>query len=215
MPDKKLILIGGGGHCVSVLDAALRMKAFDEIVITDPEISKGTQIMGCEVVGDDSVIPALKKQGFHYAFITVGSIENTSVRRNIVRKVSQLDFEFPVIIDPSAAVSEYAVIGAGTYIGKNAVINAEAEIGIHSIINSGAIIEHECRVGDFSHISVGAVLCGAVTVGNDCFIGAGSTVIQRIVIGNNVIIGANSTVLTNVEAQTKAFGIVKHQNSLR
>ncbi len=27
----KLVLIGGGGHCKSVIDAALQMKIFDEI----------------------------------------------------------------------------------------------------------------------------------------------------------------------------------------
>ena len=32
----KLVLLGAGGHCKSVLDAALRSQQFSEIVITDP-----------------------------------------------------------------------------------------------------------------------------------------------------------------------------------
>ena len=34
----KIVLIGGGGHCKSVLDSILRTCNYDEIVITAPPI---------------------------------------------------------------------------------------------------------------------------------------------------------------------------------
>ena len=205
----KLVLIGGGGHCKSVLDVALRMNEFEEIVITDPDITPGSQILGCSVVGDDSYLDQLRRDGFEYAFITVGSVQINPLRERLANKATSLGFKFPIIQDPSAIVADSAIIEDGTFIGKNVVINAEANIGKHCIINTGAIIEHECSVGDFSHISVGTILCGEVSVGNSCMIGSGSTVIQCLNIGNSVVIGANSTVLTDVEDNMKCYGIVK------
>ncbi len=126
---KKLILVGGGGHCKSVLDAALAMHEFDEIVITDPDIPAGTEVMGCKVVGSDEKLPELKKQGYDYAFVTVGSIKSTAVRRKIAENLKTIGFQFPVIIDPSAIVSSTATVGDGTFIGKRAVLNAEIQVG--------------------------------------------------------------------------------------
>lgn len=207
--DKKLVLIGGGGHCKSVLDVALRSGEYSEIVITDPVLTKGTRILGCPVVGDDENLPTLRKQGFGSAFITVGSIKNTGLRELLADKASEAGFEFPVIKDMSALVSDYARIGEGTFIGRNAVINADSQIGRHCILNTGCIVEHECRIEDFAHISVGAILCGTVRIHKSSFVGAGSTVIQGISVGENTVVGANSTVIGNVGDNRTVSGIIK------
>ena len=206
---KKIVLIGGGGHCKSVLDTLLKDQAYDEIVITDNDISDGTVIMNCRVVGNDDVLPSLLEAGFLNAFITVGSIESTKLRRILFEKAQKCGFQMVNVVDQSAVVSEFATLGNGIFIGKNAVVNADAKIGDAAIINTSAVIEHECKVGSFSHISVGAVLCGNVQVGNDSFIGAGSVVIQGIKIGDHAIVGAGSTVIVDVSADTTRMGIVK------
>lgn len=205
----KLVLIGGGGHCKSVIDTVRRMNIFDKIVIVDPQIDPGTLIMGCEVVGSDDCLKQLYKDGFNQAFITVGSVRINPLREKLVRESAIIGFSYPKIIDPSAIVSDSAIIGDGTFIGKNVCIHAESVIGKHCIINTGAIIEHECEVGDYTHVSVGTILCGEVHVGSNCMIGAGSTVIQCNIIGDNVVIGANSTVLSNVCSDMKCFGVIK------
>ena len=205
---KKLVLIGGGGHCKSVIDSALAMNIYDEIVITDATIPAGSKVMGCDLAGTDEVLSGLRDKGFDHAFITVGSIKSATLRKELVKKANELGFEFPVICDPSANVSSYASIGEGTFIGKNAVINAEAKVGAHCIINTGAIVEHECMIGDLTHISVGTVVCGDCHIGSESFIGAGSTVIQCVNIGDNVIIGAGSTILHDLESDKSYCGVV-------
>ena len=204
---KKMVLVGGGGHCKSVLDAALSMDEFDEIVITDASIAVGTKIMGCKVVGSDDVLPQLRNQGFEYAFVSVGSIKTTQVRHLIVQRLLGMGFLFPVILDPSAIVSRYANIDEGTFIGKRAVINAGVSVGKHCIVNTGAILEHDCFVGDYSHVSVGAILCGGCLVEHDCFIGAGSTVIQEVNIGANVVVGAGAMVNRDLSNMSLAVGV--------
>ena len=176
----ELVLVGGGGHCKSVIDTAKRMNCFEEIVITDPIVKRGTKVLGCSVVGTDDCLAELHQQGIEFAFVTVGSVGVNPFREIIADKVKSLGYHFPVIIDPTAIVSDSAIIGEGTFIGKNVVINAEVKIGKHCIINTGAIIEHECIVGDYTHISVGTTLCGEVVVRESCMIGAGTTVIQCI-----------------------------------
>lgn len=205
---KKIVLIGGGGHCKSVMDAVLQSDEYDDIVIVDPNLPIGTEIHGCRVIGDDSVLSLLKKQGYEYSFITVGSISDTSLRRKLAEQVESLGFKIPVISDPSAVISKYVEIGAGTFVGKNATINADAVVGKHCIINTGGIIEHECSIGDFTHVSVGSILCGNVHIGSDCFIGAGAVMIQGLTIGENTIVGANSTVLTSLEDNMKVSKFV-------
>ncbi len=202
-------MLGGGGHCKSVLDALLRMDKYTEIVITDPFLKPGSVIMGCKVIGNDEVLPKLRESGFTDAFITLGSLTDTRIRRNLSDRIDDLSFSIPVIADPTAVISDYSQIGEGTFLGKNSVINADAKIGRHCIINTGAILEHECEVGDFCHISVGTILCGNVHVGNDSFIGSGTTVIQGISVGHDAVVGANSTVLRSVEDGRTVYGIVK------
>lgn len=206
MENNKLVLIGGGGHCRSVLDTAIRTGKFSEIVITDPAIPAVMEIFGYRIAGNDEVLPALKEQGFKYAFITVGDMPDIVLRKKLAQKAVLLGFRFPVIADPSAIISEYAEVGDGTFVGKRAVINAGAVIGQHCIINTGSIIEHECSAGDFSHVSVGSVLCGEAHVGSGSFIGAGSTVRQGITIGEHALIGAGSVVVKDIPSGVKAYG---------
>lgn len=203
----KLILLGGGGHCKSVLDSALRMKTFEEIVITDPHIKQGTEILGCSVVGNDDRLEQLHQEGFEYAFITVGSVSINPLREKLADKINSLGFKIPVIQAPSAITASSAIIGEGTFIGKNSVVNADSIIGKHCIVNTGAIIEHECIVNDFAHISVGAVLCGEVVVGKNSLIGSRSVVIQGLRIGNNCIVGAGAVVNKSIPDQCTAIGV--------
>lgn len=213
---KNLVLLGGGGHCKSVLDTLLKTNEYSEIVITDPHISIGSEIMGCKVVGDDRMLPQLYENGFTHAFITTGSIGYSNPRAKLVHMAEAIGFDFPIVIDPSAVIADEVTIGSGTYVGKNAIINSEAKIGNHCIINTGAIIEHESEIGDFCHISTGSILCGGVTVGKDSFIGAGTTVIQCVTIGSNAVVGAGSTVLSDVEDHVRTYGVVRqnHKNEI-
>lgn len=203
---KQLVLLGGGGHCRSVLDSARRTGMYGEIVITDVDMAAGTEFMGSRVVGNDDMLSQLFQDGIRMAFVSMGSIKSTKMRRKLCQLAVKEGFEFPNIIDPSASVSEYAVLGKGIFVGKNAVINAGAEIGDMAIINTGAIIEHGCRIGCFSHVSVGAVICGDSDIGDSVFIGANATIIQGVNVGIGSIVGAGSLVLKDIVSNSRFIG---------
>lgn len=207
--NQRLVLIGGGGHCKSVLDTALRMNIFSEIVITDAELSVGTEIMGCKVVGNDSILQELFENGIRYAFIAVGSIKSTDIRHRLFVNAKSVGFEFPNIIDVSAVISESVQLGSGIYVGKKAVVNACTQIHDMAIINTAAVIEHECTIGAFAHIAAGVTICGNAIVDEDSFVGAGTTIVQGIHIGENVVIGAGSVVLKGVKPDQTVYGLIR------
>lgn len=201
--NRKLLLIGAGGHCRSVLDCVLSSNVYDEIGIVNDE---RVTILGISVVGSDGDLISLFNNGWTDAFITVGSVGNTAVRRRLYTMIKKYGFTIPSIVDNTAAIAKGTQIGEGCFVGKKAVVNTGASLGCCSIINTGAIIEHDCVVGDFSHISPGTVLCGQVSVGSDTHIGAGAVVRQLISVGNNVLIGAGSVVLKDMPNGVTAFG---------
>lgn len=204
---KCVVMVGGGGHCKSVIDAVRQLDNGLEIVITDVRYPKGMMIMGCPVAGTDDMLPILYQEGVRQAFVTVGSIGDTSVRRRICEHVKKLGFELPSVVDPSALIAESARIGDGVFVGKRAVVNSESVIGEMAIINTGAIIEHECRIGKFTHVAVGATVCGGVEISDDVFVGANATIIQGMKIGRKCVIGAGSIVLSDVPENSVVKGV--------
>ena len=199
----KLLLIGGGGHCHSVLDSIITLDAYDEIGIID---NIDSSVLGIPVVGTDDDISRLMSEGWTDAFITVGSVGNTKLRHKLFEMVKSIGMNIPKIVDPTAIVARGTELSEGVYVGKRAVINTGSRIGTNAIINTGAIVEHDCIIGDFSHISPGTTVCGQVCVGNDSHVGAGSVVRQQINIGNDVLIGAGSVVVNDIPDNVKAFG---------
>ena len=123
---KKLLLIGGGGHCHSVLDSVLKQNQYDEIGIIDRTDTSALEI---PVVGSDEDLPGLFRDGWTDAFISVGSVGNTALRRRLYKMVTDIGFYIPVIQDPTAVIANGVRLGQGVFVGKNAVINTNSIIG--------------------------------------------------------------------------------------
>ncbi|WHE06691.1 acetyltransferase [Thermoanaerobacterium thermosaccharolyticum] len=203
--SKKLLLLGGGGHCKSVLDS-LNFSKYSEIGIVDKKESIGKVILNIPVIGTDDDLEKLYRMGYNYAFVTVGSTGDPSIRIKLFNILEKIGFEILNVIDPTAIVSKYATLENGIYVGKNAVINAGSFIGKGTIINTASSIDHDCNIGQFVHIAPGCVLCGEVKIGEYTHIGARSVIKQRIEIGANSLIGMGSVVLKNISKNVVAYG---------
>lgn len=204
--NKKILLIGGGGHCKSVLDSLLKANLYDEIAIIDRKENIGKKIFGVDIIGCDNDLSELYKKGYKYAFITIGSIGNPSIRIRLSNLIKKIGFQTPNIVDPTATLSENVHLSEGIYIGKNSIINAGSLIERFAIINTGSIVEHDCIIGEFSHVSPGCVLCGGVQVSRGSHIGAGSVIKQQVKIGLNTLIGMGSVVLEDIAEGVLAYG---------
>jgi sugar O-acyltransferase (sialic acid O-acetyltransferase NeuD family) len=204
--NKKLLLIGGGGHCKSVLDTLLQTNQYSEIAIIDKQKNVGKTILGVSIIGCDGDLLRFYREGYEYAFVTVGSIGNPILRVHLFKMLYEIGFKIPNIIDSSAVVSCNIRIETGIFIGKSAVVNAGAIIYKGAIINTGAIIEHDCIINEFVHIAPRAVLSGEVQVGKYTHIGANCVIKQQLNIGADSIIGMGSVVVKNIGDNTVAYG---------
>jgi len=202
----KLLLIGGGGHCRSVIDS-IDTSIYGDIVIIDLPEKVGQVISNIKIVGTDNELQDLFLCGYTNASITISNLASQRKRVEIYKKLKSFGYTFPTIIDATAIVSDTnTVIEEGVFIGKGVIINTSVHIGAFSIINSGAVIDHDVKVGRFSHIAPGAILSGYVMVGDYSHVGTGSSVIQSVSIGNRTIIGAGSVVVRDIPCNITAFG---------
>lgn len=205
--ENNILLIGGGGHCKSVIDTILRNYNFDKIGIIDIKDNIGKNILGIPIIGSDEDIEYFyKKKQYKYAFITLGSIGNTKKREYLFNNILKYGFNIPNIIDSSALIGKEVILEKGIFIGKRTVVNSGSIIKKSAIINTGAIIEHDCNIGEFSHISPGAVICGGVKIGNCTHIGANSAIRQGLNIGSDNIVGIGSVVVSDILDNRLCYG---------
>lgn len=192
---KDLILIGGGGHCRSVLEAAESV-GYNILGVLDMPEEVGKQILSTMVIGTDDDIPAyVDKAEF---VITVGFIKNPSTRIKLYNRVKDVGGKLATIIASSAYVSKYATIGEGTVVLHQAFVNAGAKVGNNVILNTATNIEHDAVIGDHCHISTGTMVNGECKVGERCFIGSQSVLANCISVGDDIILGAGSLVRKSI-----------------
>jgi len=197
MPENSIVLVGGGGHCASVIDVIEQEGKFSIAGIVDRQ-NIGSKVLGYTIIASDSDLPRLAKE-YRNFLITVGHIESNEARTRLFGELKKSGILFPTIISPIAYVSKYATIGEGTIVMHNAFVNANAKIGKNTIINTAAIVEHDATIGDHCHLSTAAVVNGGCTIGDHTFIGSNAMVKQYLAIGEGVVIGASAVVLGTLE----------------
>lgn len=203
MKQKNLILLGGGGHCKSVIDVA-ESAGYSVLGIFDVSEDVGKNVLAYKVIGTDEDIPRyVDKAEF---VITVGFIKNPAVRIKLYDKVKEAGGKFATIIASTAHVSKYATLGEGTVVMHQAVVNAGARIGANCIINTFANIEHDAVVGNQCHISTGSKINGDCKVGERVFIGSQSVLANGIEVGDDIIVGMGSIVYKSIRQKGIYFG---------
>lgn len=202
---KPIILIGGGGHCISCIDVIEKGGEYEIKGILDLAEKVGEKILGYPIIGTDDELKTFLLQCNNF-LITVGQIDSYTLREKLFNNVKNAGGKLPVIISPLAYVSKHAEVFEGTVIMHNAVVNASGKIGKGCIINSKALIEHEVEIGDFCHISTASIANGQVKVGSGCFIGSNTVIANNISITDNVVIAAGSQVFRNVTLAGTYFG---------
>lgn len=186
----KLILIGGGGHCLSAIDVIEQENKYLIKGILDPGLV-GKKILSYPVLGDDRIIPSLIADNTFF-LITIGQIKSCALRKNLAKQLECYNASIATVVSPRAYCSKHSSIGKGTVVFHDAVVNAGAVIGAHCIINTKADIEHGVTINDFCHVSTAAVVNGDVTVGNGSFIGSNAVIAQGITLAADSIISAGA-----------------------
>jgi sugar O-acyltransferase (sialic acid O-acetyltransferase NeuD family) len=202
---KKIILVGGGGHCVSCIDVIESTCKYEIHGILDIPEKVGTKVLDYTIIGTDSDIEQYALKNFCF-LVTAGHIKNSETRQKLYGLIKQANGLVESIIASSAIVSKYSFIGEGCIIMHNAFVNAGAQLGINCIVNSNALIEHDVQVGDHTHISTMATVNGGCVIGHKTFIGSNAVINQGVKIAEEVIIGSGSVVNGNILLPGKYAG---------
>ncbi|NBV41630.1 acetyltransferase [bacterium] len=202
---KSLILIGGGGHCKSVIDVVEQTGLYHIQGILDLADRVGQRVLDHPIIGTDSEIENwVGKAAF---LVTIGQIQSPSLREAAYLRLKSQGAEIATVISPSAYVSRHAVIQPGTVVMHHALVNAGVIVGENCIVNTAAVIEHDVWVGEHSHISTGAFLNGDVRVDGRCFIGSGTTMNQGIWVVDGCVIGSGSVVTRSIDVVGTYAGV--------
>lgn len=187
--DRKLILVGAGGHGISTLDVALSIDGVEVAgFLDDGPVSRGREI-GFPILGAFSDIPQFCSREFDFV-VAMGQVKTSETRRSLYKKILDCGGTVRTLFSPHSYVSPRAVVGAGTVVFHGALINAGARVGANCIVNSQALIEHDAAIGDHSHISTGALINGGAKIGNDSFVGSGAVVFHGAVLEAGSVLGA-------------------------
>lgn len=186
---KSIILVGGGGHCRSVIDVIELEGIYKIAGIIDIKEKVGQMVMGYPILACDEQLSDLFTT-YKNAIITIGHIKSNELRVKLYNQLKRIGFELPVIISPQSYVSRHSKISDGTVVMHHALINANAQIGSNCIINSKALVEHDAIIENHCHIATASVINGGVKVSEGSFIGSNATSKQGSALSGFINAGA-------------------------
>ena len=189
----KTILIGGGGHALSLLET---LSDYNQIVgYADMQPSKDMPI---PYLGKDAdVLANYNPEEYDIQVTLVYTSEvNLQLRKRILERYKS--YHSHTFVASTALVTRNSNLGEGSVVMEKAVVN-RSSIGKNTVINTGAIIEHGCTIGNNCFIGPGAIVCGGVTIGDNTLIGAGTIVRDDISIASDCTIGMGSLVTKDIK----------------
>ena len=194
---EKILLIGGGGHCKSVIDVIEQQDKYEIGGIIDKKELIRTKVLGYEVIGCDDDLNELFAK-FKNAVVTVGQIKSNDIRVKLFDNLKAIGYRLPTIVSLLAYVSPHAAVGEGSVVMHGAIINAGAKVGKNCIINTKALVEHDAVVEDNCHISTGAIINGGTVVKENSFFGSNAMSKEYIEIKAKSVVGGGATILKSL-----------------
>jgi len=199
--NKSLLIIGAGGHAVSIANVAT---AADFKITAFVDDNKA----GSDLIG----IPIIKQEECESKFADgnyVIAIGDNAVRERVYKELSKRlpKVKFPSMVHPSAVVSFKTTISEGTVVMPNVTVGPNSNVGMFCILNTNSSIDHDCSMADFSSIAPGVTIGGKVEIGMSSAISIGATIKQGVTIAEDVVVGASSYVNKNMPSQVVCYGI--------
>ena len=198
----RLMLIGGGGHCLSCIGVIEEANSHSIVGIVEREGVLGEFAHGYPILGADAQLEELLPKSDE-VLITLGQIADAVPRKSLFDRLRRLGAQFATVSAADSSISRRASIGVGTVVLSGSTVNAGAQVGMNCIINSHALVEHGAEIHDHCHISTGALVNGDAVIGAESFIGSGAIIREGVIIGARSVIGAGSRVGGDVPSGTK------------
>lgn len=189
---KKIILVGGGGHALSVLEMIEDHDIFAGYVDLLPNAEMPIPYLG----NDEEVINKYSPLEYevHHAIVYAKDV-NLRLRQYMIQRYAE--YKVATLRASSSVITNKSTIGDGSGIFLGAVLN-KSTIGNNCIINTRAVLEHNSIIGNNVFVGPNATVCGNAKIGDNVLIGAGVVIRDDISICNDVVIGMGSVVVKDI-----------------
>jgi sugar O-acyltransferase (sialic acid O-acetyltransferase NeuD family) len=181
----------------------------DYFVCEDGNPKIGTQINGCEIIGDANFNQLVADGERHECFLGVGS---PIVRQKLIARMllKNRNIAFPNLIHPSVCMDRRdgkVRMGMGAVICAGSILTTDIVLGDFVHVNLDSTIGHDSVIGSYSTLSPGSHISGNVTLMERIFIGTGASVIEGVSLHPDVVIGAGAAVIKDLVEQGTYVGI--------
>lgn len=197
---KPVVLVGGGGHALSILDVAEEATSV-HTVAGFLALSGEQSLLAsyAKFIGGDEFLDSPEAHNYRY-IIAFGGINRLEARSVLSAKLRQRRLLAPPVVSRLATVAKSVLVDDGAVVFKNATLNTGVRVGKNTHVNTGAIVEHGSVVGQDVMISPGVIVLGNCSIGDNVFVGAGAVFFNNIVVGSHAVIAAGSIVRHDVPA---------------
>lgn len=200
MPSpSNLIVVGAGGHALSVADAALSA-GWTVVGFYSPNGTGPASTLSPVLSSLDSL--DLSDTAFALGIGTNHSRE--TVAQDISKRFAQT--EIVSVVHAAAWVSSHATVNPGAVIFAHTSVGPGSTVGRGALLNTGASLDHESSLGDYASLGPGARTGGNVSVGERTMIGIQAGIVHGVTVGSDCVVGAHSLVNSDLDSNIVAWG---------
>ena len=153
----------------------------------DDYLPKGKTVFDYKVLGGKEYLFGVSEK-----VNVICAITNPTTRKKIISDLKEGPLvKFPILIHPSAIISNQVKIGGGTVIGPGCVISIHVEVGKHVIVSQNSSLSSHVNIGDYVTIAPACNLGDHVKIGEGAFIGIGNSIMSKSTISSNTVLGAD------------------------
>jgi sugar O-acyltransferase (sialic acid O-acetyltransferase NeuD family) len=197
---RSIVIIGSGGHAVSVTNVAISA-GMDVMAYIDDQ-KAGHKLLGSPIITKEQFLERFSNLNIAVA------IGDNYTRQKVYNeyKRSAPECNFPALIHKSAVIGVNTKIGMGTVIMPLSNVGPHSKVGECCILNTSSSIDHDCYMMSFSSLAPRVASGGGVSIGTRAAISIGAVIRNGISIGDDSVIGANSYVHKSIMKETVAYG---------
>lgn len=152
-------------------------------------------------------VPVRPRSGFdpskHHAVVGIG---NPTIRQKVVGELPT-ETVFETLIHPTAVISQWVDVGAGSVICAGCILTCQISIGKHCHINLNSTVGHDCTFGDFCTVAPGANISGNCEFGSRVDVGTQVSFRQNVSVCNDAVIGMGAVVVKDIVVPGTYVGI--------
>ena len=204
---KDLIIVGTGGvgrETAQIVEEINKVKKEWNILgfIDDNKDLIGKLINGYRVIGNRIYLNYFEREVY-----VVIAIANYSVKKELVKFLTNKNIKYATIIHPSVKINETVKIGEGSIVYPGVIMTVNIDVGNHVIISPKCGIGHDTIIEDYVTLLWNVNVSGNDKIMQGATLGSGSTIIQGLEIGKGSFVGAGSVVIRDIEENKTAVGV--------